>query len=177
MGAHLIDGEFQSDKYPTCPRGKVPLSTKDPMAQDLLWEYAKRHREVDPEFSDDLETTLYSSGFTMPPHRPPLADLVLEASELLTTLTGEEHPVINLSYDWWIANGQRRRVWRVSGTGFSIRAFDSVRGDTAEDTVMALISNVRRELAVRWEEMRKQLDEMEQKIAKLGIVSLPRTPS
>lgn len=26
MGEHIINGEFQSDKYPTCPRGKVPLS-------------------------------------------------------------------------------------------------------------------------------------------------------
>lgn len=39
---HIIDGEFQSDKYPTCPRGKVPLSVKDKTAQDLLWEYAQR---------------------------------------------------------------------------------------------------------------------------------------
>jgi hypothetical protein len=29
MSEHLIDGEFQSDKYPTTPRGKVPLSCKD----------------------------------------------------------------------------------------------------------------------------------------------------
>jgi hypothetical protein len=33
MGAHLIDGEFQSDKYPTTPRDKVPLSVKDVTAQ------------------------------------------------------------------------------------------------------------------------------------------------
>ena len=58
MSEHLINGEFQSDKYPTCPAGKVPLSTKDPMAQDLLWTYAQRRREVDPEFSDYLEAAL-----------------------------------------------------------------------------------------------------------------------
>ena len=63
MGAHLIDGEFQSDKYPTCPRGKVPLSVKDKTAQDLLWEYAQRRREVDAEFSDDLEKALLLAGF------------------------------------------------------------------------------------------------------------------
>lgn len=51
MGAHLIDGEFQSDKYPTTPRGKVPLSVKDPAAQPFLWEYAQRHRSIDAEFS------------------------------------------------------------------------------------------------------------------------------
>lgn len=64
MGAHLIDGEFQSDKYPTTPRGKVPLSVKDPSAQDLLWEYAQRRRAVDSEFSDDLETALRNAGYT-----------------------------------------------------------------------------------------------------------------
>lgn len=63
MGAHLIDGEFQSDKYPTCPRGKVPLSVKDPTAQGLLWEYAQRRRAVDAEFSDDLETALRAAGY------------------------------------------------------------------------------------------------------------------
>ena len=63
MGEHLIDGEFQSDKYPTCPAGKVPLSTKDPMAQDLLWEYAQRRRAIDEEFSMDLEQALLARGY------------------------------------------------------------------------------------------------------------------
>ena len=63
MGAHLIDGEFQSDKYPSCPRGKVPLSVKDTTAQDLLWEYAQRRRVVDAEFSDDLEAALRAAGY------------------------------------------------------------------------------------------------------------------
>lgn len=67
MGAHLIDSEFQSDKYPTCPRGKVPLSVKDKMAQDLLWEYAQRRRVVDAEFSADLEGALLIAGYR-PPH-------------------------------------------------------------------------------------------------------------
>lgn len=63
MGSHLIDGEFQSDKYPTCPPGKVPLSVRDPMAVDLLWEYAQRRRSVDAEFSADLEAALIAAGF------------------------------------------------------------------------------------------------------------------
>jgi hypothetical protein len=67
MGAHLIDGEFQSDKYPTTPRGKVPLSVKDKTAQDLLWEYARRRRAVDAEFSDDLEAALTLAGFERAP--------------------------------------------------------------------------------------------------------------
>jgi hypothetical protein len=58
-GEHInAEGKFQSDKYPTCPAGKVPLSTSDESAQDLLWEYAQRRRAIDPEFSDDLETCL-----------------------------------------------------------------------------------------------------------------------
>lgn len=64
MGAHLIDGEFQSDKYPTTPRGKVPLSCKDPTAQDLLWTYAQRRRAVDAEFASDLEEALLLAGYT-----------------------------------------------------------------------------------------------------------------
>jgi len=70
MGAHLIEGEFQSDKFPTTPRGKVPLSVKDLAAQDLLWEYAQRRRagshgskEVDREFADDLEQALRLKGY------------------------------------------------------------------------------------------------------------------
>ena len=63
MGAHLIDNEFQSDKYPSTPRGKVPLSCKDETAQDLLWEYAQRRRSVDAEFSSDLESALKTCSF------------------------------------------------------------------------------------------------------------------
>lgn len=64
MSAHINrDGLFQSDKYPTTPAGKVPLSVNDLTAQDLLWEYARRHRTVDAEFSDDLEMCLRTAGF------------------------------------------------------------------------------------------------------------------
>lgn len=69
---HIVDGEFQSDKYPTCPRGKVPLSVKDPTAQDLLWTYAQRRRSVDAEFSDDLEWALRSKGYEPAAPVPPL---------------------------------------------------------------------------------------------------------
>ena len=57
---------FQSDKYPTCPPGKVPLSVTDPTAQDLLWEYAQRRRSVDAEFSSDLEEVLRQAGYKQP---------------------------------------------------------------------------------------------------------------
>lgn len=66
MGSHIIDGKFQSDKYPTCPPGKVPLSVKDTSAQDLLWEYAQRRRAKDAEFSEDLEACLRWEGYEPP---------------------------------------------------------------------------------------------------------------
>jgi len=70
VGGHLINGEFQSDKYPSTPRGKVPLSVKDKTAQDLLWAYAQRRRVVDAEFSDDLEIALLNAGYRPPAARP-----------------------------------------------------------------------------------------------------------
>jgi hypothetical protein len=66
MGSHIVNGQFQSDKYPTCPPGKVPLSVKDTTAQDLLWEYAQRRRVVDAEFADDLESALRTAGYEPP---------------------------------------------------------------------------------------------------------------
>jgi hypothetical protein len=63
MGSHIVNGQFQSDKYPTCPPGKVPLSVKDESAQDLLWDYAQRRRVVDAEFASDLEAALRAAGF------------------------------------------------------------------------------------------------------------------
>jgi len=64
---HINDeGRFQSDKFPKTDPGNVPLATTDPTAQDLLWEYAQRRREVDEQFSDDLEITLQTSGFRAP---------------------------------------------------------------------------------------------------------------
>lgn len=67
MGEHIVDGEFQSDKYPTTPPGLVPLSVRDPTAQDLLWEYAQRRRAVDADFAADLETCLRAAGYAPPP--------------------------------------------------------------------------------------------------------------
>lgn len=67
MGSHINkDGKFQSDKYPTCPAGKVPLSVEDPTAQPLLWKYAQIRRGVDEEFADDLETALKNAGYVSP---------------------------------------------------------------------------------------------------------------
>ncbi len=67
MGSHINkDGLFQSDKYPSCPAGKVPLSTKDKTAQPFLWGYAQVRRSVDAAFSDDLETALRAAGYSPP---------------------------------------------------------------------------------------------------------------
>ncbi len=56
---HLtVTNEFKSDKYPWCPAGFVPLKITDPMARDLLLDYARRRREVDSEFSRALEDAL-----------------------------------------------------------------------------------------------------------------------
>lgn len=73
------DGLFQSDKYPATPAGKVPLSTKDPTAQDLLWTYAQRRRAVDADFAQDLETCLRAEGYD-PTARPPERDRLDEAA-------------------------------------------------------------------------------------------------
>ena len=63
LGGHIIDGQFQSDKYPDCPRGLVPFKVTDRMAQDLLWEYANRRRSIDEAFADDLQRLLLDAGY------------------------------------------------------------------------------------------------------------------
>ena len=82
MGSHIVNGEFQSDKYPTCPSGKVPLSVKDATAQPYLWEYAHDHRSVDAEFSDDVQTILRSHGYEPLTHRPSSIDPAMTACGL-----------------------------------------------------------------------------------------------
>lgn len=71
MGAHIDkDGRFQSDKHPTTPPDKVPLSVNDPLAQPLLWEYAEKFRAAnkdnDPEFADDVQARLRAVGYAPP---------------------------------------------------------------------------------------------------------------
>ena len=68
MGEHLVEIsgviEFQSDKYPECPRGFVPLKLTDKTAQPLIRIYAERHKPVDAEFSEDLIEALRLKGYT-----------------------------------------------------------------------------------------------------------------
>ena len=66
-GDHInADGEFQSDKYPWCKPGFVPLKLADPTAWPVLWEYARARREVDSDFSDDLQDRLRREGYAGP---------------------------------------------------------------------------------------------------------------
>lgn len=59
MGNHINEeGAFQSDKYPWCKPGFVPLKIGDPMATDLLIEYARRRKSVDEGFTSDLLSVL-----------------------------------------------------------------------------------------------------------------------
>ena len=69
MGHHLIGGRFKSDRSPGCPIGKVPVSTRDELAQDLLWELACRYDAVELEFADDLRQALINDGFVPPASR------------------------------------------------------------------------------------------------------------
>lgn len=123
MGAHLIDGEFQSDKYPTCPRGKVPLSVTDVTAQDLLWAYAERRRVVDAEFSEDLQQALRLAGYT-PLHVLRTADVTPEqveqfAKDWSTAGRGELLPV-RAAPDAFVIGNAGRTGWRALGDfGFS----------------------------------------------------------
>jgi len=107
MSSHLIEGEFQSDKYPTCPRGKVPLSVKDPTAQDLLWIYAQRRRSVDAEFSDDLETALVAGGYKPPVGCPRCRQNF--SGDHLCAADHEDHCDIRTTRDGWDADCSCKR--------------------------------------------------------------------
>lgn len=92
MGDHIVAGEFQSDKYPTCPRGKVPLSVRDVTAQDLLWEYAQRRRVVDAGFSEDLEACLHAAG-----HDTERSSLAAQVRSVIAIAALETFPAATLS--------------------------------------------------------------------------------
>lgn len=66
MGAHLIDGEFQSDKYPWCRPDFMPLKFTDKSAWPFIWGYAEERRKIDPEFADDAQQRLRALGYPGP---------------------------------------------------------------------------------------------------------------
>lgn len=79
---HLtVTATFQSDKYPWCQAGFVPLKTSDPMAADLLAAYAERRRLVDAVFADDLLEAL-GAARTEAPDPVSLADRASRAQDL-----------------------------------------------------------------------------------------------
>jgi len=61
--SHIVDGQFQSDKYDWCPPGFVPLKITDPMAFGPLIAYAKERQKVDPQFSKDLLEAVMRASF------------------------------------------------------------------------------------------------------------------
>jgi hypothetical protein len=75
MGAHLIEGSFQSDKFPDTPRNIVPVKVTDKLAQDLLWELAERYRDQDSEFTEDLHMALRIAGYE--PGKTVVADMTV----------------------------------------------------------------------------------------------------
>ncbi len=116
MGTHIVDGEFQSDKYPTCPRGKVPLAVKDPTAQDLLWEYAQRRRSVDSEFSSDLEAALREVGYITNEEAAALRKSFFEGLKDVECTIAELGILAGLGYvtlyeTGWYANEDGRAAW------------------------------------------------------------------
>jgi len=62
-GEHIVDGEFQSDKYEWSARGFCPLKLTDPMAWRPLWLYAQERRTVDAQFAGDLQFALAQQGW------------------------------------------------------------------------------------------------------------------
>lgn len=131
MGAHLIDGEFQSDKCPGCPRGKVPLSVRDPKAQPHLWAFAQDWRSTDAEFSDDLETALRAAGYV--PSAPPVtvAELVEALEEATEALEDRAAQLI------YVAEGDRGiSRWRAEHPG---KSADKSQADSEESAVVTAI--------------------------------------
>ena len=73
-GGRKLKGEEENDGRPAkvAPAShwkQQPFSAgMAPMAQDLLAEYAKRRRSVDPEFANDLEEALRLKGYPVSEH-------------------------------------------------------------------------------------------------------------
>ncbi len=63
---HLTQrGVFKSDKYDWCKPGFLALKFTDPLAQDLIEEYAYRRATIDLEFKEDVLTALTNRGYEL----------------------------------------------------------------------------------------------------------------
>ena len=62
MGHHLTeDGQFKSDKYDWCPPGFFAMKFTDPLARDVIREYAIH--TGDAELSEDLFQALHAEEY------------------------------------------------------------------------------------------------------------------
>lgn len=123
FGPHIVDGEFQSDKYPTTPRGKVPLSVKDATAQDLLWSYAQRRRAVDAAFAGDLEIALKIAGYV--PHAED--DAITFTADEREELGKIAHASAPHASPWDTMFAVAKEAYRVQGEAVGRRAIALVR--------------------------------------------------
>lgn len=173
---HIVNGEFQSDKYPTCPPGKVPLSVKDVTAQDLLWEYAQRRRTVDAQFSDDLEWALRRAGFTPAMDTDALVAGFHDAIKALHAGTGEPNHAIDAAQlavgrlllalgaaerqrDEWKHEAETQRAKTASNLRLLGEVKRAREAETAaKDKLEASLKGLRRKQA-QWDEVVRQRDE------------------
>ena len=118
---HIIDGQFQSDKYPDTPRGLIPFKPSDKMAQDLLWEYARRRESVDAQFSTDLRTVLLDAGFD--PSQTLGVDVVFEAADdVMMFVEIENPPGTGIKFGTWQKRGDYD-VLRISERDFQMMRY------------------------------------------------------
>lgn len=129
---HLIDGEFQSDKYPTCPRGKVPLSTKDKTAQPLLWAYAQIRRSVDAEFATDLELALKKHGYEPKPDK--IAVLTKTIDDMAVGHAQQQEKLQQKYADYYDRWSKLCDILKVSVTADAVVALNDVHELKNEET-------------------------------------------
>lgn len=84
---------FQSDKYPWCQPGFVPLKLTDARAQDLLWLYAARRWPVDVGFAEALRIALTEHGYEPKTILFGPARELLEALKFCASVIEANHPV------------------------------------------------------------------------------------
>lgn len=92
--SHIVDGKFQSDKYPWCQPDFVPLKVTDTLAQPYLWATACMYDAMGDDFGRDLKKRLLTAGYKPASQRPTdvalaLFNIELAAKVLLMTLS---HP-------------------------------------------------------------------------------------
>lgn len=96
---HLTEsGTFQSDKFPWCSAGFVPLKITDPAARDLLAEYARRREPIDAAFPRDLLEALENIPAKPNPKYLPFPTVDKLAETILHLDCGNPFPLGDLTY-------------------------------------------------------------------------------